>query len=252
MRWAWLATALLVAGCFEETPSASGCVDGEAACDCKTDGTCNADLECIASIEKCVPIGCTPGSESCTCVDDTCLGELVCSEGVCMTPDAATTGGGASMSGSISDSVADTGPSTTAGATDPSDPSVTDPSVTDPSDPTIPPDTDTIDPTDLTTSMTTDVTASDPTVMTDASASDSFGGLCPDCIATAGMNMCSAEYDACVQNVGCQEVYQCILNLGGVIDCCPLGNDGAANLWNDLVDCAQLHECAGNCHQNCL
>jgi hypothetical protein len=37
-------------------------------------------------MEVCVPEGCTPGQELCTCVDGQCLGDLVCEADVCKMP----------------------------------------------------------------------------------------------------------------------------------------------------------------------
>jgi hypothetical protein len=261
MRSTWLALALVAAGCFSESPSAGGCVDGEAACDCRPDATCDAGLECIASIDKCTPVGCTPGSESCTCVDGDCLTGLVCDGGVCIPPSAATTGGDVSMSGTTSpDTVADTtlGSSTTPVTM--TDPATTDP--TDASDPTIPPDDTSAS--DVTESMSgtvsTDPTdASDPT-LSDASDSVSFSDtvmeVCPACIDSAAFGVCQEAYDDCQTDAapgGCNELRACIVGFQDTVDaCCAVTQtEDAHALWAALVDCAQTDTCTMDCQPYC-
>lgn len=248
MRASRLWVALLAASCFSESPSSSACVDGDAACDCKSDGTCNDGNECIVSIDKCVPSGCTPGGESCTCVDGDCLGDLVCGEGVCMAPDAASTGGTGATTGSVSDSVAETITEAT-----------TMPATSASSDPTIPPDTMSSDVTDaMTASASSDPTdPSDPTVVSETSQSesdsDSASSECPACIEGAVDDDCSEPFGTCYNaNNGCNDVYDCVTTGGDVTTCCAHARGPAARAdWNALIECVQMHDCAGNCHPTC-
>ncbi|MFH1811924.1 MAG: hypothetical protein ABIJ09_24510 [Pseudomonadota bacterium] len=57
------------------------CARGAASCPCR-DGACDNGLNCAE--DRCVPAGCSDGSEGCTCgVDDACDADLVCGDGTC-------------------------------------------------------------------------------------------------------------------------------------------------------------------------
>jgi hypothetical protein len=245
MRSTLVALTLLAAGCFSEAPSSSGCIDGEAACDCRPDATCDEGLECIASIDKCTPIGCTPGDESCTCVDGNCLSGLVCSGGVCVPPSTATTGDDASVSSTTStDTVAETtmGPGTT--------PSTTIDSLT--SNSTVPPlDTGETDPTGMSGSVSTDPTLE---TLSEASISDTSMDVCPECIELSSGQGCAAEYETCFLDDaanGCSQLMECIFEGGTTDACCSGASADAPMLWAALVGCAEMNTCLGGCGLYC-
>jgi hypothetical protein len=91
---------LAIAACFSEPAPDDSCRPGAAGCDCRA-RTCDDGLECIASIDKCVPIDCDAGTNNCTCADgDVCFPPLVCMGGICH--EVAGTSGVADGSGSAS------------------------------------------------------------------------------------------------------------------------------------------------------
>jgi hypothetical protein len=242
MRSTWLALTLVAVGCFSEPSSSGGCVDGEAACDCRTDDTCDEGLDCVATIDKCVPTGCTPGSESCTCVDGDCLSGLVCDGGVCIPPSAATTGGDASMSDSMA-TVGTVTMSVTITASDPSDSTST------------PDDTSATEPTGMSASMSTD--PSDTSVggtEESTGASETSSEMCPGCIDSAASSTCGNEASVCQdhgENMGCKALQGCISGLVPVDDCCAAASPIARAYWNALVTCAQMDTCTDACEPFC-
>lgn len=239
MRSSWLWFAL-AAGCFSERPTSGACIDGEAACDCRPDATCEPGLECIAAIDKCTPVGCAPGSESCTCVDGGCLTGFACTDGVCVPPTDATSTSASGASTVVTETVGET----TAGSnTTP----VTDSSTSDPTDP--PPDTSATEPM---STVSTDPTQADASV----SLSDTARIECPDCVDMSGQDECAAAAEACTQDPspeGCRALLDCAVYVGNPIEqCCPAAMGAEALvLWENLVACAQATDCAGTCALDC-
>ena len=96
--YAALALSLIVwsTGCFDD-PAANdtsndgsgtegeACPDGSAGCACYGNGTCDADLECIA--DTCKLPECVPGSLNCDCYEGVCFTGLLCMDGVCKPDD---------------------------------------------------------------------------------------------------------------------------------------------------------------------
>jgi hypothetical protein len=218
VRWLLL-TLVVVTGCFTE-PDASpdACVDGRAGCDCDA-GTCEAELECVASIDKCVPNDCTPGERTCTCTDTgECLGALACREGVCADPQTGTTGN----------------MSTSAPTTDDSGSASTS-------------STDTTSPLSTSDSSGSESTAG----MMMTTASDTVMPDCNMCLLEA----INGECTDCASNSGCVAIHDCIFIEGnGFGSCCSDQNEFPKNqaAWNEYVVCAMATEtCMGQCDWSC-
>ena len=63
----------------------SACVDGEAACACRDDDSCDPGLTCDTDIQRCVIADCPPGEPGCTCrADYSCNPNLRCDDGLCL------------------------------------------------------------------------------------------------------------------------------------------------------------------------
>lgn len=206
--------AIAISGCFDpDSPSGSGtdssadtsgtgggCQPGGSGCPCYGNATCDAGLECNATVELCIPADCTPGSDACTCNDGACLTGLECEAGVCVMPSATT-------------DPATTDPATSDPTTDPSttDPSTTDPSTTDPA---------TTDPSD---SSATDPTTTDPAT-TDPTGVDCEGD-CSSCL-----NCAIADGGACGDpSLQCGADPNCV----SLFDCCNVDPDGCATCCAD-------------------
>lgn len=78
--------------------TSAGCPEGSAGCDCYGNQSCDDDLVCADG--KCLPPGCAPGTENCTCDAGTCGQGLQCNDGICRPRTGGTgTDGGMSTSG---------------------------------------------------------------------------------------------------------------------------------------------------------
>jgi hypothetical protein len=231
-------------GCFAEPVTDTGeqCVDGTPGCDCRTGDACDAELECVISIDKCVPLDCRPGALTCTCTDaGGCSGSLVCDGGVCLEPQTGTTGHG---TGIADDSNAGPEGGSTPGGSSSDTPG-------------------TLSTTGLpTTTLTTDTVESSATDLTDATLSGDTGTTevapidCAACLDTAATGSCSAEYSMCIADGtagGCAELQQCILEDGGPIaKCCSTYPDFTGHLnWNAFALCADAMECMAECTSSC-
>jgi hypothetical protein len=247
-RWLLL---LAITGCFSEANDPPGaCTPGEPGCDCTRDGTCVEGSECVASIDKCVPENCMPGSRTCTCAPgDECLGALTCQEGVCLDPQPETTGDptNASTNPSTTDAT-NTGPMTSSPGTE----TVTD-TVTD----TMPSDTGTAsEPTTDTGSEVSDDSSSVSTTMPIADVPVMV--VCSECLVDASMNdACSSYFDNCAGDSepdGCGELYICATTSGDSVQNCCDDNNGTMTghiLWGVFADCAQEHDCMMQCYLMC-
>ena len=228
MRWLLL-SCVAVVGCFTE-PEASpdACVRGQAGCDCDA-GTCDAGLECVASIDKCVPDDCSPGERTCTCArGEVCLAGLECRGGVCLEPQAGTTG---NMTTSVPTTSADA-----SGNTIMSGPT---------SDMTSDPLTGSSD-----SGHTSDGTTS---VMTTDTGFETEAVDCDMCLLTAQSSACMTEFADCMLDDGCDSMRYCIF-VDGVdySSCCPVSDVEGRELWNDYVECAMMRGCVGQCPWLCM
>jgi len=224
---------IVLGGCFDpDSPSGSGtdssadtsgttggrCQPGNSGCPCYGNATCDAGLECNATVELCIPADCAPGSEACTCNDGACLTELECQAGVCVTPSATTdpaTTDPATTDPATSDPTTDvtTDPATTDPAT--TDPTTTDPATTDPSD-----------------SSATDPATTDPT--------SPCGGECMECLqcAVGGGNKCDGVSAECAADQGCNDLFNCCAT--GDADLCSIcciDYAASAPVFNNLAAC---------------
>jgi hypothetical protein len=231
---------LCVVGCFAEptTNVDEQCADGKPGCDCGVDGACDAELECVISIDKCVPLDCSPGALTCTCTDGGgCDDMLVCNGGVCLEPQAGTSGHDSGIA--EASSAGSEASSTTASSTETL-------STTDL--PTTTLTTDTLD------SSITDVT--DATLSTDTGASEGGPFDCQACLSAATSGGCATEYSVCIASEtvgGCQELQQCVFDgLSSIPDCCETYADPTGHLqWNAFAVCADGMECMGMCTSTC-
>jgi hypothetical protein len=235
---------LCASGCFSEPSTNTGeqCVDGKPGCDCGVDDACDAGLECVISIDKCVPLDCTSGAFTCTCTDGGgCSGTLVCEGGVCLEPPTGTTGhesGVAEVStvGSAASSATSGGSSETLG---------------------------TLSTTDLpTTSLTTDTLegsitdVTDATLSTDTSASEGGPFDCNACLEAAASGGCSTQFGMCNDAEvmdGCADLSQCVFDgNGSIAECCAEHGNATGHVhWNAFALCADAMECMGMCTSAC-
>ena len=219
MSRGWLASTLIAAACFVEPPTVTGCPRGEPGCDCDA-GSCEAGSECVASIDKCVPDDCTPGTHTCFCTENgACDGVLLCREGVCVNEEMAT-GTGESAASSVT------------GSTGPGDSSM---SAT--STPTT--EVSESDPMTSSATSTSDDAGSGETGSGSATSTSSTGGgpmTCEECILQQWSGKtCVIEQGACVGNSACMDIYDCF-DVGGP-SCC--GKDSTAWMgWEDYIMCA--------------
>jgi hypothetical protein len=204
------ALAFLCAGCFRDETAAEPCPVGEPGCRCD-DGGCNVGSQCLASIGRCVPEGCTPGTHTCTCTpENTCDGALVCEAGVCLEDE---------MTSATADSQASNASVTQAPSTE-SQTTMT----TGMSDATL---------------STTDPPTTGSTGMPDTSSSSattSEPDVCVTCLETAWSSVtCQDETNACLNDNGCNAIYGCFQEEGDA--CC--GEDAMVHmLWAGFIECA--------------
>lgn len=105
MRRFFCCAILWVASCFSEPALQAGaCSAGSPGCACGPGRSCEGGYSCAAEVDVCVPAGCSPGAEACTCAAGECLGALACVGDICSPP--AATGG---------ETMASTDPSATRG-----------------------------------------------------------------------------------------------------------------------------------------
>jgi hypothetical protein len=245
-RRSWLAwIAVLMWGCFSESPTADGgCRPGAAGCPC-AGGQCDAALECVQDLDLCIPAGCDPGTELCTCHDGDCFGELRCDGGLCRPVDGTEggTGGGTMGWSTAVDTIADD----TAAAT--SESAETSAATT----------TTTMTTTDATTLTTTDVSTTamttDDTGMTQSTGGGETGvdgGPCHDCIINADEsgNACEMALTGCFAGE-CLSLATCVTDCLDADDplciagCCTM-HPGGQTSYGDLATCWES-ECAMVC-----
>jgi hypothetical protein len=241
----WL-VLLCVAGCFSEPNTSGGgkeCVDKAPGCDCGEGDTCDAGLECVVSIDKCVPLDCTPGTRTCLCTDaGGCDGELVCDGGVCLEPRTGSTGNETNAG----TSTADPSSITAGSSTNPTDAmSTTGPEVTSSSSTgSNPLDTSSTEPTD-------------PTMPSESSSSEGGPVDCVSCLQDSSIGACMMEYAVCVSDSetgGCDSLQACVFANTALASCCD-DNQGTVMThlyWNAFVFCAQANECMNMCSETCV
>ena len=192
---------VLVSGCFAELitdgepdpTSEQSCIPGSVACACYGNGTCDADLECVAEIPACVPAGCAPGTLQCTCDGELCAEDLECNAGLCVEPTS-TSGGGETDT----DSTSSGDPSATGGSPTSSPSTTEDPSTTSP---------------DPSSSSTSDSDAESESDSGDPACNEMLCGACVQCVAMPGGD-CEAEAAECTANPGCQAAAVCLASCG--------------------------------------
>jgi hypothetical protein len=232
MRERLLPLVLVAIGCFSEPVTNAGeCVGGRPGCDCRAGQQCDEGSECVSSIDKCVPVECTPGAATCTCIDvgaGMCSGALECRGGVCLEPGTGSDGGVASSTGDPGTSSTTNGSSTSLSTTD------------------VPPVTET-----LGSSTSIDVTG-----VLESSSSGSAPIDCLDCLQNAAVDSCADEFDTCTANErvgGCSTLAQCVLEETGTITECCEQNDGSSSHlhWNAFALCADANACQAMCLWAC-
>ncbi len=97
-RTIWLATTLLVGGCFADPPPSGAdesdteaCEPATLGCPCAADGSCSDGSVCNASILRCVAEECDLGELACPCDEGSCDAGLICTADMLCASDAATT-----------------------------------------------------------------------------------------------------------------------------------------------------------------
>ncbi len=248
----WRLLLLLVfAGCFSETEDLPGetCKDGEPGCDCTAEGTCLEGNECVASIDKCVPIDCTPGSRTCTCAEQMqCLGDLQCTGGVCLDPPPATTGD-PTVASTTRDATDDTltGPMTSSQDTE------TSPATVGPVDTGDTSGMSSISSTTDSPTSTDDMgSLSDPSVT--ASSDSGVGPVdCEDCLFASANGACNTSAQTCFGDSaagGCSDLFYCIVDETDTVSaCCDANGETPMShlFWGIFLDCAQMQECMMMC-----
>lgn len=222
---AWWLGTLLVAGCFQEAGSTSGCEQGTPGCPCSA-GACDPGLVCEPTVALCIPENCDPGTALCTCFEGECFGALQCApDGLCR----------------------DTGGSTTV---------VTDASTTAISTTEASGTTSTGTSLSLTNAELTsdDATLSVGETLMPEVTGEPDGSACRGCIDAAnGDERCELAYAVCADNMQCVALVECV---GDCLEndapacttaCCTTFPEGTS-AYAPVAACNQLacpDECAG-------
>lgn len=199
--------AIVIAACFKEPASTSdgACMAGQAGCRCAAERLCDTGFECAEGIDVCIPVGCAPGDAGCTCDGGTCTGTQACTDGVCTTPIASTSGPG-SVDGTTTTTAVVDGSSSDAPASsgDSSGHAGSETSTTGPSSPAI---------------------------------------TCGECLVKSHQNDCATVFlESCAPNSDCVDLASCVgdcLEMGDVActsACCDLHPNGLF-VYADLVAC---------------
>lgn len=232
----WLAL-VMVSGCFSEagaldeggdTTSSQTCSAGAIGCACYGNSTCDVGLACVAALDVCVPMDCTPGSLQCVCDDGGCEGALVCTDGVCAQamPGTASSDPSGDPSGDPSSSTHVADESTDSGTS--SDPTGSDPA-------------------DSSSSGSAEGSTLDDTGVVDCGAL-----ACAECVVcVAGPDAaCTEAAVQCGEEVGCEAAAACLASCGvnGLCldDCCAQATPMAASAAMALNACRH-DECAAAC-----
>jgi hypothetical protein len=226
----WIAAcAVWGSACFTEPsaddPSATTgdvCEIGGLGCECFGNGTCDPGLACDPNALRCVPEGCNAGQLACACTPaGECDGSLLCAAGICESPDAGATTGGATDGGPVTTDATDA--DTTAGSTTRSG--------------------------DTTTSSTASAT-DDATEDTGAAMCDALA--CEPCLGCADAEPldCDALYGTCDGVGGCVTIANCMRDCGltGLCfdGCCDGMSPGAISAAIDLALC-RSDSCSNAC-----
>jgi len=226
----------LLGGCFSEvgsTPTPSDtdpttpqmCTAGALGCVCYGNGSCDAELECAASIDMCVPADCEPRSHHCVCDAGNCRDALMCIDGLCLEPgDDATAGdatvGSSPASTTVTDATADESTSQGASASASGWGESTDGTTSESTTETVPPDCEALS-----------------------------CGECVSCVAQPDAP-CAEEAVACEAVQGCMNAAGCLVSCavdGFCLDACCEGLSSAI-----VAAAATLNICRGDaCIDQC-